>query len=783
MRELRRVIFSRAAVFMLLLLTAIGAVLFLLHTRSSDIDKRYPEVFTARYHELIDEYKDEAPLAFSAAELSEKAEESRRIGTVVFHLKIFGDDEVFSELLADDPELAARYESGELAKYLEEPLLAEAEEEAYAKLKEQFGYLADFDRYYSEIKKQAERMQHTSIFGDPSSFAYRNTVKTVKDFAAIDGAVGTLGDDRAVTSVFDDPIADHLMLLFMTVVSVLMLRERRNGLWQLVRATAKGRAHLAFSRILTLLAAALLATLFIFGSRVVISYLTYNGLEYGDRLIQSVRGFNGIPFPMSVNAFVLLYCGIKVVCTFFAGILLFLLLSSIKNINIAIAVTGAVLVLEYALYSTVRDSSILVPLKYINIFQLIVPRGFMVNYLNLNVFERPLNVRAAVSIAMSAVSLLGAVGIMLVHVLKRPVGKPNPIEKLIDGVRKRTYKRVFPQETGKVLFAQRGVLVLIVLVFVFFSFGSLPRPTVTDEQRAALSYYKKYAGSVSEATLTSIDEDTERIRESMQTAESFVALNYQNTLAGLGTLREEVEDIIARNASGEYAREIKLLPPFTYMTVFGENSRSFETGQGLKALLLICLFTAGMYAYERQSGMTKLLRSLPNGRSRLFWKKGLLTLALGVLVFAAVYLPEIIALAKNEAYGGFSHFGYPMQGLELLRESRLPISVGTVTVLVYAARLLAIFLVGSAAGLISSLTDRVNTALVAVCAVFVVPACLAAMGAGSIYDLTPLPLLFAVDALFYKRWVPTAVCLLVLLAMIAFNYAVNCGRRTTRNMH
>ncbi|MBQ3938706.1 MAG: hypothetical protein II724_05095 [Clostridia bacterium] len=778
MCELRRVIFSRAAAFMLLLLTAIGAALFWLHTGASEKDARYPKVFTARYHSLLEEYRDLDTQQITADELDRSSKELNVINNIVFHLRVFGEDETFYELLQERPEIAEKLQNGELREYLDEPLLAEAEAEAYETLKRQIAYLSGFNRYYPEIKKQAERMQHTSIFGDPNSFAYRNTIKTVRDFAAIDGAVGTLGDDRAVTSVFDDPTADHLMLLFMAAVSILMLRERRSGLWQLVRAAEKGRAHLALSRVLTLFVGALLATQFIFGSRLVISYLTYDGLEYGDRLIQSVQGFSGITVPMSVNAFILLYCGVKVVCTFFAGLLLFLLLSSVKNINIAIAVTGAVLVLEYALFSAVRDSSILVPLKYVNVFQLIIPRGFVVNYLNLNVFERPLNARTAVTAAMSAVSVLAAVGIVLVHVLKRPFGKTSPIEKLIDTVRKRTYKCVFLQETGKVLFAQRGIFVVIVLVITVISFGALPRPTVTDEQRSALGYYKKYAGPVSNETLALISEDAELIRESLATADSVTALSLQNTLRGLAGLANEVCDIIEMNASGEYPREIKLLPPFTYMTVFGKDSRSFEIGQGLKALLCIALFTAGMYAYERQSGMTKLLRALPGGRRKLFLKKELLTLVFSLLTFAAVYLPEIAALSKNEIYGGFAYFDYPMQGLELLRGSKLPLSVGTVTVLLYIMRLIAIFLVGSAAGLLSGLTDRVNAALVLNCAVFAAPACIVAMGAEALYPFTPLSLIWGSGVLFCGEKAYAPVWFVLLAAMTAVNCFIVCARRT-----
>lgn len=775
MGELRRVVFHRAVLFFLLLLTAIGAVLFWLHTKDSVVAKAYPGVFTRVYHELLEEYKNIPPEEISEDALKNRADTAAAAGVIAYLYRTYGMDDELMEMLELYPEFQEDLESGILRKYMDEPLLSQAEREACELLSAQVRYLSEFNSYYSTIKKNAERLQHTNIFGDPTSFAYRNTIKTVRDFEAIDGARGALGDDRAVTSVFDDPIADYLMLLFLAACCVIMLKERRTGLWQLMRSTKNGRARLAGSRIVILFICSLLATVFIFGSRLAISYITYDGFRWGGRLIQSIRGYNGITFPLKVNSFVLIYCGIKVVCTFFSGILLYLLLSSVKNMNIAIAFTGAVLAMEFALYSAVRDSSILVPFKYINIFQLIVPRGFVVNYLNLNVFEFPLNTRAAVSIVMTVLSALAAVGVVLVQLYKRPVGKPNPIERLLDGIRKRTYRLVWMQETGKALFAERGIFVVAVLVFLFFSFGKLPKPTVSEDQQAVATYYKKYAGSVSEATLDSIDLDVENVRYDIANSEdSFMAMVGQKTLFGLEYLKQDVSDIIERNASGEYPREIKLLPPFTYMTVFGSSSREFETEQGLKALLCMALLTAGLYAYERQSSMTKLLRALPRGRTRLFLKKELLTFGFSVLVFAAVYLPEIIALSKNDFYGGFHCFDFPVQGLEIMRGSRLSLSVGTLTLCFYAARLLAIFLVGSGAGLLSNLSDRVNNAYVINAALLAVPACVAAMGARQLFDFTPLPLLWGSGAYFYSEWLPFAVHAALLLAMTVINFVITC---------
>ena len=146
-------------------------------------------------------------------------------------------------------------------------------------------------------------------------------------------------------------------------------------------------------------------------------------------------------------------------------------------------------------------------------------------------------------------------------------------------------------------------------------------------------------------------------------------------------------------------------------------------------------------------------------------------------MFIAVYISEIRALAANDLYNGFAYFDYPMQGLNIARESRLPLSVGALTVLLYLGRFLAIFLVGSAVGLLSSFTQRVNSAMVLSVAVFALPACIIAMGAEGLYPFTPLPLLFTSGMLFYGELPVGLTQLFVLILMIAVNYYGAAARR------
>lgn len=81
----------------------------------------------------------------------------------------------------------------------------EREKGIVAELKGQYEYLLGYDDYLGNIQKQAKLLQTVSLFGDPDSISYKNTVKTSEDFAALDGIQVTAGHDRAVTSFLTIP--------------------------------------------------------------------------------------------------------------------------------------------------------------------------------------------------------------------------------------------------------------------------------------------------------------------------------------------------------------------------------------------------------------------------------------------------------------------------------------------------------------------------------------------------------------------------------------------------
>ena len=120
MRELYRVVFHRSTLFFLLLLTAIGTVLFWLHTKDSVVAKDYPGVFTSVYHGLLEEYKDIPPEEISEDELKNRADTAAAAGVIAYLYRTYGMDDELMEMLELYPEFQEDLESGILRKYMDD---------------------------------------------------------------------------------------------------------------------------------------------------------------------------------------------------------------------------------------------------------------------------------------------------------------------------------------------------------------------------------------------------------------------------------------------------------------------------------------------------------------------------------------------------------------------------------------------------------------------------------------------------------------------------------------
>lgn len=577
----------------------------------------------------------------------------------------------------------------------------ELQRQASELLEKQYLYLSGYQGYLKKIDNDAIKLQSVSLFADPDSFGYKNTVKTAVDFAPMKQVPVTPGRDLAVTAVFEDKWTDYSILILMFLVCGLFAAERKEGLWPMIHAAPGGRWRLAWKRVWILLAAAILSTVVLVGSKVLLSGWMYHGLGEWDRTLQSISMFFNIPIPMRVGEFWLLYLAVKALGAFWIGLVLWGILSAISDLGLALAAAGLFLGAEYAC-TFIPSASMFAPARYVNVFSYVDFVGVITRYLNLNVFGLLISGSDLV-LWMLAVLCPGAIiGNLVIAQKKYPVSATNRLLRLGDRVSKKLNPRLFvPGEGTKLFLKRKGIFLLLLLAVLLLRMDPPPREYVQWDPYIQ-HYQGVFAGPITEDTAG-------MLMNAAQAADS-------GNSAGIMEILKQIQSA----PEGAW-----ILPTAPYDAVWSNNLNNHHRVTALMALLFTVLILAPIGSQERQNGMEMLLRST-GGRERLRLKKQLLILGLVSAIWASVYGAELCKIVAE--HGAFQYLNAPACSLEAFRQVPTAVSLGFVLVVYYLLKLPVLLLTGELCLWLSGRCTKNRDALLLCGGTLLLPAAIAAIG-------------------------------------------------------
>ena len=566
----------------------------------------------------------------------------------------------------------------------------------------QYEYLLGYESYLGKIDADAAKLQSVSLFADPDSVAYQNTVKTAADFHAMDGIRVSMGHDLAVTEVFADKWADYSIVILICMVCGLFVAERKEGLWPMIYAAPGGRWKLVCKRIGILFVAAWIGTALIVGSKILLCGWVFHGLGEWDRVLQSIPMFQNVPTPMTIGQFWLLYIAVKALGAFWIGLVLWVVLSAISNLGLALTAAGLLMGLEFAC-TAIPSSSMFAVLRYVNVFSYVDFIPVFSRYLNISVFGGLISGSDLVLAILPFLCLIFAGLNVLIVERKHPISASNRLLHWADGmVRKLDPKLPRCGEFGKLLVKRKGAILLAVLAIVAIRMEEPPRAYVPYDPYIQ-HYQSEFAGPITDDTITALEE---ALSNAMDTGNQI----------GLTTVLES-----AQNApEGAW-----ILPTAPYDAIWSNNLDNYHRRTALITMLFLVLTLAPIASQERQNNMTVLLTSTSGGRKRLWLQKQLVLLAVTVFVWVMVYGGELIHTVN--AYGAFQCLSAPAFSLELFRNAP-SISLGGMLALYYGAKLLVLLVIGEICFVLSSRCSKNRDAILVCCAVLLIPAALAAIG-------------------------------------------------------
>lgn len=496
-------------------------------------------------------------------------------------------------------------------------------------LVKQAEHLIDYPLYLERVQEQARKMQSTSIFGgDPNSFVYRNIVKTAEDFSHCSAEGIRLGNDRAIRDWLNFSWADWGYLAAILLLVMAFQEERQKGLAAIVRACPGGRGKLQSARLLILALYSAGMALLLYYLPLVLSLAVNGGWEDITRPVQSLVEFQKCTAQLTVAEFLAEFFFVKTACGFLLGVLIWVLLSFLEQVQLSWIMTAAGLAVEYLLYAFIPAQSIFSPLRYVNVFSYVFTDELYTQYVNINFVSFPVGRRTLLMVLLVVLSLvLGAVTVVLLP-KRYPFGNRDRLGKYIHlwnriGDILRRPLGLYGFEWYKLLFLTAGGLMLILGALL-----SRDLPTNSGAyNRIDDMVYRQYVAQVQGPVTQSTFDYITQAKESLKTSQ----LNTSEFEEAILRLEQTVADL----DEGDW-----LVDETPFMNLYGSDAWYTQRNSALMAMVILVTCLSALFSAEHSGDVRKVLRSTPGGRSRLFWTKYALALSVTAVVWLMVFAQE-----------------------------------------------------------------------------------------------------------------------------------------------
>ena len=579
--------------------------------------------------------------------------------------------------------------------------------------------------YRENIIASADRLSKLPIFSDADGFSRLNMEKTAEVYAGLPKISTVPGPGRGVVMASGYTGSVLFGIVFMIyIIFALVVREKEIGTLNLTRTTLKGHKSHGVSKLLVCMTLAFISVTVLELINWVLAGYMY-GLGDLSRPIQSVPEYMTCVFEINVLEFALITVLFRILFVLMITVMVFFFACIGKTYLSMLLSLAAVSGIEGVLYFTISGNSIFGLFKYMNLFSG-ADTGFLFgDYINLNIFEKPiwyLPVYIGFTVLLLAVFCL--LGVTAYDRISSTFGRSFRIGADILPVKSLS---IFLQECFRYLFCEKAIL--IVLAFLVF------RAVTFQPVREMFSmpediYYKQYmlqlSGLYSEEKEREIGKEWEAYEAIQEEYRENIVLTEDETIKNLMSSKYQEE-------TKKYAVLDRVESKGRYLK---ENGGAFVYEQGYRILtndtpgekdnrllsvmaaLLMLICAVFMYAPDYQSGVDRIVKTTAKGRKSLFIRREVLGTVILLLTFLITYIPFFVSVLN--AYGD-SGFSYPACSLSHLNWVPVWISIRGYLVLLSIVRFMILWLEMNLVYLISVKVRSISYTLIIGAALFVIP--------------------------------------------------------------
>lgn len=511
----------------------------------------------------------------------------------------------------------------------------------------QLQYIKSYPDFINEMENRAE--SQSKMFGDKDSFSYKNLYKTAQDYSHLKGIKLTPAKADSLLAVGGFSITDCFIIALIFLVGVYIFSVD-NGLNRLIKTTSRGRKTTALTKltaygILTFAISIVFVLLNIF-----VSSAVYGVDDFGAK-VQSIPQFRNCTLGLNIGEYYAVFMLSKAVAylsfTFLFALIFDCFTSPIFRYSLCVGITAT----EYLLHSLIPDNSVINHIKYINIFSFTDTQSLLSQYLNLNIFNIPVN-----RLTVTAATIL-VMGVITTAVVTINLSRNRVIKERFETkhFKIKGSTSLFRGEIFKYLVHNKMAFLFFVLiaVSVLYSFGGESYPYSSGADVIYKNHMEYLHGEITpekEKYIASKKEYIEKLEEKLNKDISSSMYDViSNTLENEKTALDKVEKQYERIKTIEKG---KFIDENIYTRFVSDSSREWMQFALLSLLIIIAI--PPIYTTEYKNKVIFLLRSSRKGKMNLYLSKSALGFIALLIMFTAVYLPYLIRFTNAFGTDGFS---------------------------------------------------------------------------------------------------------------------------------
>ncbi len=607
---------------------------------------------------------------------------------------------------------------------------------------EDFELVSDYQDYLDQIQKDAKKMAQVSIFRDKAAFSTRNIEKTARDFGHLYHIQPQPGYSKGIKTAVSQEGTDYIMVLLLIALCIsLWAEEKQSGLLKLIAPTEKGRHHTLAAKLAVMAFFAVLLVVTLYGQNFVFAGLRYG---FGELLrpIQSIGAYWTCALGISLRSFFLLFFGIKLIYCLMLGTLFSAICIWTTTMLQTILADILLLGVNAALFFGVKENSLVMAFKYLNLYYPLHTDRFLTVYKNVNLFGYPVNV---LNIS------IGLLLVLVVFFLWLSARMLFGVSYLRENgfVRKKRSFRI-RQHAGGLLHFEYLKLVRkngVIWILVFFSLIQICRTySYQFFQQTDEIYVKKYmdylSGPVTESVKSYVEEENARYAELYEKLDATEDLREQSRirqelLPAEAWLRvnKEYERILASERTGN--AELCIVYPEGYCQIMGENDKRDLTKAAVLCVLF-CICLAGIFSQDAGCGMDHLIFSTPGGRKDSVRAKNRISFLTAFFLFILVYGADFLMIQLKI---GMQQWQAPIQSLGIFDDYPSGLRLWQYIALLYFVRFAGMWACLCVIRILSFLCRSVFRTVLLSAIILILPALLGLSGLRVIDYISLVPLL------------------------------------------